>query len=365
MQIIIAVHAKMTLFADDVADVLLSDHSVNADKCAEGLRKTGIFRRVKYIETKYAWKSYSKMQKLFDAFGMLSHNNTYSRLLWDDDIDYDRIVFFNACLELSAFFEKVIRFSGGRKIPELIRYEEGLFTTGRLLSLVPEGRQILVYIFDKLMRKPSIFDNTHTYMCFYPELLGVKSPGDCPDDRKNYSAIRIPSITEDRKFLTCINTIFDYAPSADSFPQKYIYFSTAVDIDGYNVREIDFILKLSEVVGKDNLLVKVHPRDGRDVYKRAGLNVIKNSSIPWEVVQLNHNFNDHVFVSLCSGSVFNITAMKNENVPVFMLYPMAAGMDRRLDEGVYNIDKMIKCFQSLGMCESIKVTGNIEDVLQA
>ena len=364
MQVTIAVWAKMRMFPDDDVDVILSDHSANAEKYAEGLRKSGIFRRVKYIETKYIWRSYSNMQKVFDACRMLFHNNMYSRMLWDDGIDYDRIFFFNACLELSAFFEKAIRFSGGRKIPELIRYEEGLFSTGRLLAFEPEGRQKLAYIFDKLRGRLSIFDNTHTFMCFYPELLGVKSPGDCPDKLKDYSVIRIPAITEDRDFLTCINTVFDYDPSADSFPQKYIYFQTAIDVE-FHISEIDFILKVSEVVGKDNLLVKIHPRSEADVYRRAGLNVIKNTSIPWEVVQLNHDFKNHVFVSLCSGSVFNITAMKNENIPVFMLYPMSAGMDKRLDAGTYNIDKMIKCFKSAGLCESIKVTGNIEDVLQA
>ena len=69
MQVIVAVQAKMKLFPDDDVDIVLADRNVNADKKAEGLRKTGLFRRVKLIETR-AFLKHSKLTKMFASFSL-------------------------------------------------------------------------------------------------------------------------------------------------------------------------------------------------------------------------------------------------------------------------------------------------------
>lgn len=369
MQVIIALQAKMKLFADDDVDIVLSDHSLNADKRADGLRKTGLFRRVKYIETKTILK-YSKLTKLFTYFSQFfMKNNVYSNLYWDD-LDYDRIFFYNPGIDTFVAFDKALRFSGRKNPPETIRMEEGVLSIG-WLPLVEYGlrygdfsrREKFFHILCKLTGRPDLISNTHKYMCFYPELLGI-SPRMKNIKRKDYPNIRIPLLKSDKDFLDKLNTIFDYDPSANSFPQKYIYFSTSADIDGNPVGETEIILKLAELVGKDNLLVKIHPRDGRDVFERAGLTVSRNSSLPWEVIQLNHDFTKHIFISLSSGSTVNITAMKNENIPVFLLFPLVAGKNKFMDSLVYaSIKRGLEELQALGICSSIKITDKLGDVI--
>lgn len=368
MQVIIAVQAKIRLFAEDDVDIVLSDSSINADKKAEGLRKTGLFRRVKYIKTK-AVSKYSRFSKIFgvvSAFFM--KNNMYSDLFWDD-LDYDRIFFYNPGVDTFAAFDKALRLSGRKNPPELIRIEEGILTppwlplleygigTGEL-----DGRSTVFHILCKITGRPDLVSNTRKYMCFYPELLGT-SPLMKNMERKDYPHIRIPFLTSNKDFLEKLNTVFDYDPSANSFPQKYIYFATSSDIDGNPVGETELIIKISELVGKDNLLVKVHPRDGRDVFERAGLTVSRNSALPWEVIQLNYDFTKHVFISLSSGSTLNITAMKNENIPVFMLFPLVAGKDKQIDSYCVNMKKTLEALQALGVCRSVKITDKLGDVI--
>lgn len=360
MQVIIALQAKMKLFAHDDVDISLSDHSLNADKRAEGLRKTGLFQRVKYIQTKAFYYSYTKLKKLFDVFGVLSVNNIYSRLFWDNDYFYDQIYFYNPSLEVSSIINKIIHDSKGQKIPELIRFEEGILCYGWLTCQKPNGRTKIVNFLNRLRGLPDIFRDTKKYMCFYPEVLREVSPA----DGKEFSTVKIPFLTSDTEFLANLNTVFDYDPSADSFPQKYIYFATSSDIDGHPVGETEIILKLAELVGRENLLVKVHPRDGRDVFTRAGLRVSRNSALPWEVMQLNHDFSKHIFLSLSSGSTINVTAMKNENIPVFLLYPMIAGKDKYMDTVAYaNITRTIDRLKSIGVCNSVKITDKLGDVI--
>lgn len=356
MQVIIAIQAKMRLFSDDVVDIVLTDHSINADKRAEGLKKTGLFRRVKFIMTKAAY-NHSSTQRIFDAARLMFADNMYSRMFWDDDFDYDRIIFYNTGPDIYTAFEKAVRFSGGKKIPELIRMEEGLFSCCRLHEPLLIKRMKPVHFLHDLMRKPDIFNHTRKFMCFYPELI------DIPNDRKkDYTSIRLPKLTSDKEFLEAINTVFDYDPSSELFPQKYIYFAVAADLDGFTIGEEKIILRIAEIVGKDNLLVKVHPRDERDVFRQAGLNVSRNSALPWEVMQLNHDFSKHVFVSLYSGSPVNITAMKNENIPAFMLYPAINGKNPVLDGIIPSVDNVIHRLKSMGVCGSVKVTGRLEDV---
>lgn len=359
MQVIIAVQAKMRLFADDDVDIALSDHSINADKRAEGLKKTGLFRRVKYIKTKGFCYNPSKTFKLFDAFSLLFKDNKYLRQFWDDDFDYDKIFFYNPNLDVCSVINAVFKDSGRKKIPETVRFEEGVSCYSWLTSQLPKGRAKIVNFLNRLRGLPDIFRDTKKYMCFYPDVLRAEAP-----KGKEFSTIQIPFLTSDKDFLANLNTIFDYDPSASSFTQKYIYFATSADIDGHPVGETEIILQLSELVGKDNLLVKVHPRDDRDVFERAGLTVSRNSALPWEVMQLNHDFTKHVFISLSSGSTINITAMKNENIPVFMLFPLVAGKDKYMDSVAYaSIRKTLEDLQALGVCKSVKITGKLGDVI--
>lgn len=360
MQVIIALQAKMRLFADDDVDITISDQSLNADKRAEGLRKTGLFRRVRFIETKAISQSSAPAKILGSLSVIFRNDNIYSRMFWDDDIDYDKVFFFNPGIDVFAAYKKIARFTGAKKIPELVRMEEGVISDSFLTVLDLDNRAKIYHRFCTLTGRRDIVTDTRKYMCFYPELLGIAFH----DDRRDYPHIRVPFLTSDAEFLSQLNTVFDYDPSEDSFPQKYIYFSTSADIDGHPVGETELIIKLSEFLGKENLLVKVHPRDGRDVFERAGLPVSRKSTLPWEVIQLNHDFTKHVFVSLSSGSTLNITAMKNENIPVFMLFPMVAGKNKYLDGATYaNISKIINGLQSMGVCRSVKITDKLGDVI--
>ena len=84
--------------------------------------------------------------------------------------------------------------------------------------------------------------------------------------------------------------------------------------------EVDTALKIAELVGKDNLIVKVHPRDRSGKFESSGLNIDRNSSVPWESIQLNYDFSDHVFLTISSNSVFGVNVMMKKQAKVFFLY---------------------------------------------
>lgn len=71
-------------------------------------------------------------------------------------------------------------------------------------------------------------------------------------------------------------------------------------------------------MGKDNLIVKTHPRDTRDVYTKNGIKIMKDSNAPWEVIQLNMGESDSVLLTVNSGAFISIMAlMENKRVKGF------------------------------------------------
>lgn len=68
-------------------------------------------------------------------------------------------------------------------------------------------------------------------------------------------------------------------------------------------------------IGKNNLLDKSSPRDDKEKYISSGLKVDENSSIPFEVIQINSDFSSKILITTLSGSVLNFNSVLEE-VPI-------------------------------------------------
>ena len=70
----------------------------------------------------------------------------------------------------------------------------------------------------------------------------------------------------------------------------------------------------------DNLLIKVHPRDNTGEFEKSGLNVYPGSDVPWEAIQLNYDFSNHVFLTCTSNSILSVDVMLEKGPEVYFLY---------------------------------------------
>lgn len=357
MQLIIAMHMKRELYPDDESDLLLSDHSRNADTIASNLVKTGLFNRVEWVQTRHYDYEASRLENIEDAAGILLGRSRYSKILGSEP--YDEICFYNMDMLVYSAFESSKR---KLRLPKCTIFEEGLFSyRGRLISrqTTPARLPKSIKLMRKLIPGKDMFTMDSRFLCFYPELIDRTAPYITDD----ISFQKLPPLRPDKAFISTLNSAFSYDPSARDFPQKYIYFATSTDIDGNPVGETELVLKLAELTGRDNLLVKVHPRDTRDIYEQNGLTVSRDSSIPWEVIQLNHDFSSHVLISLSSGSIINLMAMMNENIPSYFLFPMVKGRNSVIDEYGEDITRTLSRLQEMGVCGSVKITDDLKEVL--
>ncbi|HEG1241807.1 TPA: hypothetical protein SCN02_002979, partial [Enterococcus faecium] len=82
--------------------------------------------------------------------------------------------------------------------------------------------------------------------------------------------IQIPLVTAGSRTALQLSDIFN--PMIDIYKEKkYIFFTSVYDFEGGEpVGEYELVCKIADLVGKDNLIVKTHPRDVRTIYKDNG-----------------------------------------------------------------------------------------------
>ena len=304
-QLITAIQIKLTLKANDRASVIITDHSANAKLISDRLRNTNIFDGVYFFETKVSPEDVNlsfRIKAIKNGFFGKFPNGM------NKNERFDELIGFNMDLPTHYVFASL-----WKKNKNIIcnRMEEGLLSyrtpasSSGLLSTLCKLRS--------LFRKPNIRQCIESFYCFNPEIY----TGDlCP--------IAIPRIDkENPKLRDSLEYIFLSDSKLDTYTQKYIFLSCIYDIDGdAPIGELELAKKIADTVGKENLLVKVHPRDDKSKYEAAGLTVDKNSSIPWEVVCIEQDFSQHVFITTLSGSILNVSAMLASAPKSFYGYPL-------------------------------------------
>lgn len=328
-----------------VVDLILTDHSRNTEIIIERLRELRFFRRVKEVKIKEYTYTQSKIRDISDVVALnFGKSKKYRALLWDDMI-YDMI--FSYQYEFLAYTIFDMNQEGNNQ-PECIFYEEGISSYADVILRNPGKRIQLTKLLRKMIPRKDISKCYHQFYCYYPECVPVEYGLEC---RQIATWSR-----EDKKLKDILNYIFMYDPEKHAFPQKYIYFATSMDVDGNAVGETEIVLKIAELVGKENLLVKMHPRDNRTIYEENGLTVSGNSAVPWEVIQFNHDFTKHVFISLGSGSILNNAVVLGDDVKGYYLSPMVKGRNKMVDlELIEEREWQIKKLHSKGECMNIQM----------
>ena len=96
---------------------------------------------------------------------------------------------------------------------------------------------------------------------------------------------------------------------------------TAFTSEEENIQQYQIIQKIDEVVGVDNILIKLHPNSPLDKYKEYTDICIKNN-MAMEVIELNLRLRNVTLLTICSSSVFNFKLMFDANPRIFLLYQM-------------------------------------------
>lgn len=305
-QLILAIQMRDTIFPEDETVLFFSDHSNNSLETVKTLQQLGIFSECYHIRTKNMYINRKRFQSIEEIFSMtFLKKNVYSSF-WPElkNCWFDEIIVFTFDIAVDGLYYYLSTFNRELKVS---RYEEGIFSysSGDIFY----KKRYLISGIRRIIRRPAILENFKNFYCYYPDLYDGK-----------LTTAAVPVIKKDSKVSLWLTELF---PIKLTYSQKYIFFTSVFDFEGGTpIGEYELVCKIRDFVGNDNLLIKLHPRDFRSIYRDNGFNVDENSAAPWEAIQLSHDFGDKVFLTVNSGSVVSGNMMSEHPAQTYYLYKL-------------------------------------------
>lgn len=155
-------------------------------------------------------------------------------------------------------------------------------------------------------------ENIDGMYLFEPELILYK-PG-CPI----YKIDR--EIGKEHKFKEDIEYIFETKKVISNYDKKYIIFEEAMLANNPDIDDEKILDNFIDMVGKENVIVKLHPRTKEDRFAEKGIKTLGSDGIPWEAIVLAGGFEDKVFMTIGSGSVTNCRMLFGSSMNSYMLF---------------------------------------------
>lgn len=305
-QLLTAINMTLKLFPADTVELVISDSSYDMLDKIELLKQNDVFSKIYYLKRRAVLEN---SNKLFILLRYIFYEPFYNRLLPMDSFDYSEIFFYNFDIFVVQTLKKALKQNPYVKYS---RYEEGYvsyFDGDNVSGAIRIGNRV-----KKLIGKG--FDYSFLKKAYYfyePDFAQFK---------KKYILETIPKISLlDKNMVQLLGELYNIKKIKSAFSKKYIFLEEPFSFDNVEkVNDFQVILSIAEIVGKENIIVKRHPRSPIDRFKTVGIETCDVVGIPWEVIQLSGDFLTKVLITISSGSVISSKMLFNQPIPVFLLY---------------------------------------------
>lgn len=350
-QLLLAIQLRNTLFFKDEIVLLLSDHSRGAKEVAAAIEKLELFNGCYFIKSAGLCLNRKSTKRLKDFWNIaFEEKSSYSFYLAEvSNKQFDEMICYNFMIDMFAVYSELSKINPMLKVS---LYEEGLLSYGVSVEKTC-GRTIINWC-RKIQEKEIVTDHLDKFYCFYPSIYKGK-----------LNAVQVPRVTAESETAKQLKIIFELDKKKLNYFQKYIFFTSVYDFEGGKpVGEYDLVRRVADLVGKDNLLVKQHPRDKRTIYIDNGFNVDENSSVPWEAIQLSRDFKDKVFLTVNSVSVLAASTMSSYPVPTYYMYKMCDYSENSsCKKNMTDIENLLKDEEMRKILESVHIANREEDII--
>lgn len=151
------------------------------------------------------------------------------------------------------------------------------------------------------------------YIYLYEPMLQCWN--ECP-----YEAKKI--IIRENNILDEINGVFGYEKDiGKEYDKKIIFFEESFFADRGNSNDVRIIDYIADKVGKENIIIKLHPRNNINRFIGEGYKTNKGTGIPWELIAINlDESSDKCFITFSSGAVLNYKFIIDKSFKTILLY---------------------------------------------
>lgn len=322
-QVLVALWIKYTYCQSRPSDILISDHMNNGEVICQNVIKYSGFEKGYYVKSFNFSRHKTNQSRIKNIQQNLKPYDFLQDMVVLEE-EYSSIYLANidefSVLMFDAFKHK------NKKI-ELFLFEDGMYTYSKLMkedyeSATSYKKDIFrEFLYKYVYKKNYIFGNVRGAYLFHPEDMTWKT---------NFELLSMKKINcHDKVFLDMCNKIFGYYESNDKYDRKYIFMEESFAAEGMPINDLELLEKLAQRVGKNNIMVKIHPRNPINRFAAEGYLTNQNTSIPWEIIAMNlADISDKVFITVASSSILNPILILGQHIRAYSLYNL-------LDEKVY------------------------------
>ena len=311
-------------------DMLISDHM----KLADRLRDSGLFRKVYHIHTLKLTKnqrSHSLLVRIRNALFPMMEVWEYAPIR----PEYDSIYFANF-----DNFSQVLYNGLNHRNPDLklFVYEEGLASYSSFARFYSDLKcfygshdsRFKKFLHQYIYRTSTIPGHLTGFLVFNPQLIQWDPECEIQELEKIDSA--------DAVFRNIVNSVFDFNPAEQEYNTKYLFFEESFFADGADINDVALIEALAARVGKENITIKIHPRNPVNRFSELGYKTNRNTAIPWEVVVMNaENLENQIMITIASSCILNPIIVFGRKVQAYSLYECLNKIPFILQNGYWDL----------------------------
>ena len=288
----VAINMCRCEFSGYTSDVVVSDRINGYRELAVRLRNEKVFANVFDLQLSTIYPQNSRSKAVINT--LFLKKNILMK-------DYDVLLFANLNYDISCIYRLIKRKNSKVKA---YMFEDGYASYSQYYAdffKIFQNRTVSLKkrLFHKCV--DSVFKHIEKMYVFSPEFVTYQP---------SFQIEKLQNIDYRNPFVIKIyNRVFNYGQDNDLYRQKYIFFEESYFADGYSLNDIEIVEWIAEIVGKENIFIKIHPRNPINRFAELGYETNSNTSIPWEVIALNLQLKDKVLISIASVAVIVPTTM--------------------------------------------------------
>lgn len=315
-QFIIATNLCTTVYKDDDVDIVIYSSTPVAKGLFEKISKKRVYRKVYYAETSLAkcgnnYSFWEKLPKYFIYLLTLPMPQLMLKRIIGSELTekYDEFV-FNGFGALSECIFNVC-YSNNHNI-KCKRIEDAYPSYFTVYGSKKNGiRRGLERISQFCFGRKDIDRYVDGYYFSEPEMVMIDLP---------YPVIPAPKFgRQNTEFVELLNGMFDYNADTKSDKRIYLFEDGRLFFDG-SEEEVDLVKDMISYLPKEQIAIKMHPRRKVDRFNDLGVESMKASKVPWEVIQLNQDYSGCIFLTVTSSAVFSSDIYFGDKCYKILLY---------------------------------------------
>lgn len=316
LQIICALNLKNTIYKRDSFDIIISDHMNLSYRYVEAIKQNGLFNEAYYIESFDLCKNafpgmmnsiFNKIKFYFNRISILkgyidsrlSINKKYDVFLFNN-IDTFSVILYEVLWRRNKQIQAYMFEDGYSSY-----YAQGIEWKERYDKL----KSLKQIIKNTIFRIHPLEANINGQYLYKPEVVEWKAP---------FKRIKMSEIdVNNKKLVEQFNLLFGYKEE-EKYDEPIIFFEESFRREGLDIGDVNIVKKIADIVGKEKILVKPHPRNNINVYAELGFKTVETSTVPWEIVIINHpEYAEKILVSVGSGAIatpYTMFGMKTKSI---------------------------------------------------